>query len=147
MGREATDHDLRHDLRRAGLRATAPRVAVLSLLRGSAMPLSHPEVNDLLGGRGWDRATLYRNLVDLTRRGLARRVDLGDRIWRFEDARAEHGATEHPHFVCTECGEIVCLHGVAVSWRATADAPRALRHGEVEVQVRGRCDGCGRDAP
>jgi len=141
----AADHDLRRDLRHAGLRATAPRLAVLSLLRRAPMPLSHPEVNTALAARGWDRATLYRNLVDLTRRGLARRVDLGDRIWRFEDARAEHGASEHPHFVCTECGEVVCLHGVAVSWRATAGAPRALRRGEIEVQVRGRCDRCGKE--
>ncbi len=137
MGGEET---LRRDLRAAGLRATPARLAVLRLLRASERPLSHGEVSERLAGRPFDRATLYRNLVDLTGAGLARRTELGDRIWRFED-RGVAPSRDHPHFVCTECGRVECLPGVRVRISG-ARRPVALREQELEVQVRGRCDRC-----
>ncbi len=140
MAVDATD--LRRDLHHAGLRITAPRLAVLALLRERAVPLSHPEVTAALRGRSFDRATLYRNLCDLVRVGLARRTELGDRLWRFEDSRTSHGSSSHPHFVCTACGTVQCLPAATVALHGTRRDPRALRRGEVEVQVRGRCDRC-----
>jgi Fur family ferric uptake transcriptional regulator len=138
--------DLPGELRAAGLRATAPRVAVLAHLRAAAMPCSHPEVVEVLHDRGWDRATLYRNLTDLVRVGLARRTDLGDRVWRFEaaDRAASH---THPHFVCDACGEVTCLTDVTVDVHGGQGAPAAVRREAVEVQLRGCCDRCeGRSA-
>ncbi len=129
------------ELRAAGLRVTAPRVAVLALLRRSSMPRSHPEVVDALTEHGWDRATLYRNLTDLVRAGLARRTDLGDRVWRFE-AAGRDASHHHPHFVCQDCGAVTCLPQVDVAVRARAGAPAAVRQQECAVQLKGRCDGC-----
>jgi len=93
--------------------------------------------------RGFDRATLYRNLIDLTDAGVVTRTDLGDHVWRFELKRGEgdHNA-EHPHFVCTGCGDIACLPEVGVQFTASAKAPRALRSKGVTVQIKGRCDAC-----
>lgn len=145
MGITATDHGLRRDLQRAHLRVTAARLAVLTLLRERGRPLSHLEVTEALSGRGFDRATLYRNLVELTRAGLARRTELGDRVWRFEDSRTDPAARDHPHFVCTACGQVQCLPPTAVALRGSGRAPRAVSRGEVEVQLRGRCDRCRED--
>ena len=100
------------ELRDAGLRATRARVAVLTILRDADHSLTHQEVVDALAGHGWNRATLYRNLLALVEAGFARRADLGDHVWRFE-AFDEDGAPthEHPHFLCTECGELECVPG------------------------------------
>jgi len=139
-----TTHDLQAELRAAGLRATAPRLAVLALLRRARMPRSHPEVVDDLQAHGWDRATLYRNLTDLVRVGLARRTDLGDRVWRFEASERAH-SHEHPHFVCRECGAVTCLPGLDVAVHAGGDAPAAIRREELEVQLKGCCDRCRKE--
>lgn len=136
--------DLRAQIRGAGLRVTAPRLAVLRCLVGATTPQSHGELVDRLAGDGWDRATIYRNLTDLTEAGLARRTDLGDHVWRFE-AQGEgtaHDVTSHPHFLCNECGGVVCLPGESVHLTPARGAPRALRKSGVEIQIRGRCDRC-----
>jgi Fur family ferric uptake transcriptional regulator len=132
--------ELRAAVRSKGLRATPPRLAVLELLRACDAPVSHAEVADRLASRAWDRATIYRNLIDLAEAGLVRRTDVGDHVWRFEVVRDDHDAA-HPHFVCTECGTVECLPELELATRR-ARAPRAVRQRQVEVQVRGLCDAC-----
>jgi Fur family ferric uptake transcriptional regulator len=134
---------MRSQLRTAGLRATPSRLAVLELLHASGAPMSHGDVADRLAAEAWDRATLYRNLVDLAEARLARRIDVGDHTWRFEAVRADHDVTAHPHFVCTECGAVECLPEVTLSVEPRrTKAPRAVRQRQVEVQLRGLCDAC-----
>lgn len=145
VGERSSKLALRERLRDAGLRATAPRLAVLQHLEAARGPLSHAEVADHLAVDGLDRATIYRNLIDLTERGLLRRNDLGDHVWRFELARAESAdhRVDHPHFVCSECGAVACLPEETVVVRTTRSTPAALkRRQSVQVQLRGRCDSC-----
>jgi Fur family ferric uptake transcriptional regulator len=140
----ASDADLREQLRAAGLRATAARVAVLRVLAGRATASSHPEITAARAEDGWDRATLYRNLVDLTEAGILRRVDLGDHVWRYElagPADQAHDDLDHPHFLCTECGDVACLPDFVLPVPAGA-VPAAVRAGKVSIQLRGRCDKC-----
>jgi Fur family ferric uptake transcriptional regulator len=136
--------DLQAELRGHGLRSTGPRVAVLAYLGKATAPLSHTEIHDALAGRGFDRVTVYRNLMDLAEAGILVRSDLGDHVWRFErrDAKRPGNDAGHPHFVCTDCGEVSCLPERAVEVRAATGAPRALRTSQVEVQIKGRCDDC-----
>jgi Fur family transcriptional regulator, ferric uptake regulator len=131
---------VRRSVRDRGLRATPSRLAVLELLRASDAPVSHGDVADRLASHKWDRATIYRNLVDLAEAGLARRTDVGDHVWRFEAVTAEHDGA-HPHFVCTECGTVECMPEIELAVRR-ARAPRAVRARQVEVHVRGLCDAC-----
>ncbi len=139
MARQNLDQ-LRAAVRDAGLRATPSRLAVLELLRSHDGPMSHGDVADRLASHGWDRATIYRNLTDLSEVGLARRTDVGDHIWRFEAVTDDHDA-QHPHFVCTECGTVECLPEIELAVRR-AKAPRAVKQKQVEVHVRGLCDAC-----
>ena len=111
---------------------------MLRLLHACASPTSHPEVSEALQPQGWDRATLYRNLADLTQVGLLRRVDVGDHVWRFELAAANH-TDEHPHFLCTACGEVSCLPELDLS---NSGLPVSVRQGKAEIQLRGLCDAC-----
>lgn len=138
----AVSDTLRDELRAHGLKCTAPRLAVLALLTRSTTPLTHAEVVDALGDSAFDRATVYRNLMDLTEAGLVTRTDRGDHVWRFElCAQAPHGL-QHPHFVCSTCGDVMCLPANAVTVTPGRGVPSALRQGSIEVQVRGMCDRC-----
>ena len=135
--------ELQAMLRAAGLRSTAPRVAVLRHLKEIDAPLSHGEIFDALGASGFDRATLYRNLMDLAETGLIGRTDLGDHVWRFEIRKQIAGHTiEHPHFVCTDCGTVACLTDTSVRIARGNTSPRSLAGRDVAVQLRAICDAC-----
>ncbi|MGE5194383.1 MAG: Fur family transcriptional regulator [Deltaproteobacteria bacterium] len=128
-------------LRGAGLRSTTARIAVLQRLRSAKSPLSHAELADELTPLGLDKATVFRNLTDLTDAGLVVRTELGDHVWRFEAHDRAHGAKgKHPHFVCITCGSVTCLGGVKLPPQLTA---RGKQIGSVtEVLLRGYCKSC-----
>lgn len=123
---------LREQIRATGLRATSPRIAVLQSLGRELAP------------KGWDRATIYRNLIDLTNAGLVRRTDMGDHLWRFElrEGTGDHATDEHPHFMCDTCGDVLCLPDESIEIKAARGAPRALRRKGLQIQIKGRCDRC-----
>jgi Fur family ferric uptake transcriptional regulator len=139
---------LKQIIREAGLKSTGARLAVYRLMHEVDAPITHNDASERLAGLGFDHATIYRNLTDLTEAGLLVRTDLGDHVWRFELRRGDddHKA-RHPHFLCTDCGTVECLPDQAVSVKPTAGAPKALKKRGVVVQVQGRCDDCEREAP
>lgn len=147
--RASSRSDLRLRLRNAGLRATTARVGVLACLEANKAPLTHAEVYEQLAEGGSDRATVYRNLIDLADAGFLKRYDRVDHVWRFELVRGEasgkpaHSAQAHPHFVCSDCGAVECLPASAVSLASVRGGPKALQQvSGLEIQVRGRCDQC-----
>jgi Fur family ferric uptake transcriptional regulator len=132
---------IRDLLRAVGLRSTTARIAVMQQLRGSESPLTHADLAETLVPLGFDKATVYRNLIDLADAGLVKRTELGDHLWRFEfrDPRDPQEA-EHPHFVCVECGSVTCLPEFDIG-------PKRRRHwaqiGTVtEILLKGRCKEC-----
>lgn len=159
-GAAASANDaVRDRLRAAGLRCTPARLAVMQRLAAARGPRTHAELAaDLAAGSrhadsGYDKATIYRNLVELTQAGLVSRIELGDHVWRFElrgDAGGGSLPGKHPHFVCTECGGVSCLDGVEVALKPLPGGRRAgggrgdgRRIGTVnEVLLKGRCDDC-----
>ncbi len=136
--------DLQATLRGAGLRSTSPRIAALRVLLQARAPMSHAELFDELRDQGFDRATVYRNLIDMVEVGLLSRTDHGDHVWRFEPKLpSPHADAAHPHFVCIDCGGVACLPGVAVKITTTDRAPRSVSSKNFELQIKGRCDECG----
>jgi Fur family ferric uptake transcriptional regulator len=139
-----TKTDLQALLRGAGLRSTEPRVAVVEHLLEQEAPVSHADLCRALEKDGYDRATLYRNLIDLTDVGIVTRTDLGDHVWRFEmKQRAGNHVVSHPHFVCSDCGTVSCLPDVAVRIVRGKRAPRSLATKNVAIQITALCDDCG----
>jgi Fur family ferric uptake transcriptional regulator len=126
-----------------GLRKTGPRLAVLEQLARAAQPQSHGDICERLEGLGLDRATVYRNLIDLTQAGLVERTDLGDHVWRFELRSESHAhAQKHPHLVCNQCGEVSCLTDVKVELTVLGGGRRTIDTEALEVQLKGRCESC-----
>jgi Fur family ferric uptake transcriptional regulator len=136
-----TVQSAREALRATGLRSTTSRVAVLQHVAAASKPLSHADVSDVLVPEGYDKSTLYRCLVELADAGLLARLDAGDHAWRFElkDGEEEHG-TEHPHFVCVDCGKVTCLQDVEVK---ISPPKKSLAMGKVtEIFLKGHCKEC-----
>jgi len=135
---------LRNEIRAAGMRSTAPRISVLERLRRADAPLSHAEITEELLPLGFDRATIYRNLVDLSEAGLVSRVELGDHVWRYEVRGAEprEGEGEHPHFVCNDCGTVSCLPAVSVDIRPAPGSRRSVVAEVSDIVLKGRCESC-----
>ena len=134
---------VRQQIRAAGLRSTKARVSVMQELIGAASPLSHAEVATRLDSQGFDRATIYRNLVELAEAGLVSRVELGDHVWRFEMRRAEgESGGDHAHFLCVDCGEVSCLPTDSISIKQAAGAKQSPIREVTEVLLKGRCGNC-----
>jgi Fur family ferric uptake transcriptional regulator len=138
---------IRQQIRNAGLRATASRISVIERLHQVGRPLTHSDLSEALVPEGFDRASIFRNLTDLTEVGLISRTDLGDHVWRFyaadEPTRPESHYAQHPHFVCIECGGVQCLEAVEVSVKSgRRKAPKAVVRRDVEINFRGYCDAC-----
>ena len=141
------DSDLvlaKQQLRDAGLRATAARVAVIKLMSAIDGPMSHSEVVESLSEFGFDQSTLFRCLNELADAGLAARLDLGDQTRRFELRNANGGVEfTHPHFMCVDCGELTCMNDFSVQI-SPSRGPRRARLGTVtEILIRGHCGNCG----
>ena len=142
--RERVLAEIRTDIRAAGLLSSAPRIAVLERLRRARAPLSHPELTAQLVPLGFDRATIYRNLVDLADAGLVSRVEVGDHVWRYEVRGREHapGEAEHSHFVCNDCGTVSCLPEVSIAIRPAPGSRRSVVAEISDVVLKGRCESC-----
>ena len=147
-------------LRSAGLRVTRGRVALVQALSREHRPLTHGEMVALMGSRGGDPATVYRNLVRLAEAGVAAAVEdeagrtaytldrsgRGSAVEPTPDLAAA-GAVEgdharaHPHFVCDDCGKVSCLpESVAAAVGVSPDWARSVRGASVEL--RGACPEC-----
>lgn len=128
-------------LRAADGRLTPARLAVLEILLGSPVALSHHEIEHAIAQRGQDvdRVTLYRVLEWLVERDLAHRIAAEDRVWRFNAVdRAQAG--DHAHFHCTQCGQIVCLDGPESA--TTFMLPTGYQPERTEITIHGRCPRC-----
>ncbi len=125
------------------MRRTAARIAVLRQLRAIRTPMSHAEVAEQLAAQGFDKATVYRNLVELAEAGILSRFELGDHVWRFEwREKGRDHRTEHPHFLCLDCGEISCLPDVLVSISPSPGSKNSGMAAVSEVLLKGQCGRC-----
>lgn len=91
--------------RRAGLRITGPRRAILKVLEESS---DHPDVEELHSRvreiePGINIATVYRTLNVLDEHDLVERHSFDDGRTRYETIPEEH----HDHFIDVDTGEVV----------------------------------------
>ena len=129
-------------LRNAGMRCTAARIAVVQCLDAADSPMTPVGMVSALCEYGFDKSTIYRSLTELNEAGVVARLDLGDAVRRFELLSPDRdGASEHPHFMCMDCGKVVCMSGFDVELKGRsrkARAPGVMS----EVLVRGHCHEC-----
>ena len=102
----ATGSDTAELLRRAKLKATDVRLALLARLREEHGPFTLEELHRKIGRASCDLVTMYRTLAVFQQARLVRRCDFGDGPIRYEffDAH-EH----HHHVVCLRCRSVTNL--------------------------------------
>ena len=130
-------------LRRNGLRATRPRLAILKALHALGGTADVAELHRRLAADApLHKTTLYRNLETLERIGIVRSVFDGQSAFRYELA-CEHGPAVHPHFQCRRCGKLYCLDPVDLpaAW-GLAMRSRGFHAEEAEVRFTGTCKDC-----
>ncbi|MGH7721602.1 MAG: Fur family transcriptional regulator [Candidatus Dormibacteria bacterium] len=135
----------RDALRRAGLRVTPQRLAVLEAMSDAGGEhLSADDVWQQLPPRwSMDRSTAFRVLADLTDAGLLTQVRFADGVARFE--MQSHA---HHHAVCTRCGSTSDIPTNLVTPIAAALA-RTIGFEVARDQpllVRGTCRACAQGA-
>ena len=139
---EKVRDEVRTMLRERGLRATSSRIGVLEVLHEKSLPMTHEQVMEQLPGGVHDKASVWRILSDLADSGLLRRMDLGDRVWRYELIDTCRAVTDdHSHFLCVDCGAVSCLPPLEI--RAShGELPKALLGARFQVRATGTCSAC-----
>jgi Fur family transcriptional regulator, stress-responsive regulator len=128
------------ELRGAGLRVTAARVALLETVRGG----DHLGIEAIaIGVRGRvghiSLQAVYEALHALTAAGLIRRIEPAGGAPRFEGRVGDN----HHHVVCRSCGvvaDVDCAVGEAPCLTASDDHGFSIN--EAEVVYWGLCPGC-----
>lgn len=90
-------------LRRAGLRATNPRVEIFRWLSTQPQAVRVETIWAKLKRSGIDRVTVYRTLETLEHAGLVRTVDFGHGHAHYEVNNPDR---HHHHLVCDNCGDV-----------------------------------------
>lgn len=132
--------DVRHHLRQAGLRVTAPRLAVLQWLAGHP----HTTAEQVRAGVAQRLGsvfpqTVYDVLAACTAAGLLRRIEPAGHPARFERRTGDN----HHHVVCRSCGrteDVNCATTVRPCLTPNDDHSYLLH--EAEVVFWGSCPRC-----
>ncbi|PIR83622.1 hypothetical protein COU18_02985 [Candidatus Kaiserbacteria bacterium CG10_big_fil_rev_8_21_14_0_10_51_14] len=95
-------NDLTETVRRAGFRATTPRLRILSLLKKTRYPLSIADIMKSLG-RSLDQVTVYRVLDAFKKVDIVQQVDFQHGHAHFE---LKDKKQDHHHIVCTSCDRV-----------------------------------------
>jgi Fur family ferric uptake transcriptional regulator/Fur family zinc uptake transcriptional regulator len=142
---EALDEDaVLSILKFVRIRVTKHRKVILKFLLDSGRPVSHAEINRELPEL--DRVTLYRTLSAFVEAKIAHQAQGPDGSWRF----CAHSVNEkgcpgnHPHFLCTSCGTMICLTGHALE---RLDVPEGYEVSGKQFVIYGLCAKCKLNLP
>ena len=127
-------------LRRASLRVTEARVALMSALMRLKRPVAAADLIGELSDYGMSEVTIYRNLNKLADAGVLKRIDTPERRRRFE--LQTEGDHHHPHFVCDDCGDVRCLDEATLPEVPAFTLPEGFRATQHRVTVHGVCPSC-----
>ena len=134
------------DLKRAGLKATLPRLRILEILEGS--PDRHVSAEDLYrallaAGESIGLATIYRVLTQFEQAGLVIRHNFDSGSAVFELAASEH----HDHLVCVRCGRVVEFVDETIEERQRMIADRnGFTMTDHSLIIYGMCPDCRPEA-
>ncbi|MBI3574893.1 MAG: ferric iron uptake transcriptional regulator [Gammaproteobacteria bacterium] len=112
------------DLKKAGLKATLPRLKILRILEEAKV--RHVTAEDvykilIAAGEEVGLATVYRVLTQFEGAGLVIRHNFEGGRAVFEINQGGH----HDHMVCVECGKIFEFHDIAIEDRQLKVAEKA----------------------
>jgi len=84
------------------IKLTTARKAILERLIESNKPLCYEDIKDSLS---MDKATFYRNITKFEDEDIITSFESNDKKRYYEIIN-----NKHPHFICTNCSKIECIH-------------------------------------
>lgn len=134
-----------HDLRKAGLKVTLPRVKILQILETTENHhLSAEDVFKALLSSGEDvgLATVYRVLTQFEAAGLVTRHNFEGGYSIFELNQGEH----HDHIVCSCCGTVKEFYDDIIENRQKDVAEKAgFEMIDHSLTIYGLCQDCAKE--
>ncbi len=102
---EAQDVFEKH-LKEKGIRQSGQRQKILGVFLAAEKHVTMADLYELVRKQnpGIGYATVYRAMKVICGSGLAREVDFGDGIMRFEH---NYGHEHHDHLLCVKCGKVI----------------------------------------
>ncbi len=131
-----------HDLKKAGLKATLPRIKILEMLEGSeTRHMSAEDVYKTLleGGEDVGLATVYRVLTQFESAGLVSRHHFEGGHSMFELNEGKH----HDHILCVKCGKVEEFVDEVIEERQRAIAKKkGFSMTDHALYIYGVCSNC-----
>jgi Fur family ferric uptake transcriptional regulator len=127
------------DLKKAGLKATLPRLKILDILEGSGR--RHVSAEDvykalLESGEEVGLATVYRVLTQFEAAGLVIRHNFEGGHAVFELERGDH----HDHIICVQCGHVEEFYDQTIEDRQkTVVASKGYDINDHSLVIYGNC--------
>jgi len=134
-------------LKRNQLSVTGSRKKILELFLDSKGALAHGDIEKRTGEK-FDRVTVYRTLQVFLEKGIIHNIPTADNSVRYalckSDCTEGHHHDNHVHFVCTVCGNTICLADVMVP---LVKLPLDFLPEEYQMVVNGTCKECRTPGP
>lgn len=125
-------------LKRAGLKSTPGRRAVLSVLGKVKSAASAEEIHSLVGSEICDRATIYRILDSLDEAGILQCMIVKGKKLYLPEEPSHH----HHHVICRRCTTAVCLEECVIAPLEKMAHDLGFRDIRHSLQLTGLCKNC-----
>lgn len=121
-----------------GMRITPLREGLINLFQNNpGVAFSEAELNDV-SGRSFDRTTVYRTIRALLKKVFIHKIICEDGVLKYA-LNSKKMAGDHPHFQCTVCHQVTCLHNQHIKDHHLPSGYEAL---QVDLLIRGVCAHC-----
>ena len=124
-------------LKEKGLKKSAQRISVITILQQKLVPLTEEEIKEDMG-EIYDRVTFDRTMQVLVGMGIVHRIVVDNTTTKYA-LNTDGENKSHVHFYCRICHAVICLKDVPVH--------RYQLHGnykqeDCEVLIKGVCPAC-----
>jgi Fur family ferric uptake transcriptional regulator len=136
------DTEVENILKRNHLSITESRKKILLLFLNHTGALAHADI-ERNAEEKFDRVTVYRTLQTFVEKGIIHTIPTSDNSIRYalckDDCSEGHHHDNHVHFVCSQCGNTICLDDVTVP---EVKLPKGYSTTNIEMVVNGICRDC-----
>lgn len=125
-------------LKHHNLKNTGCRKFIIGELLHNDSALSEQEMKKVLPDL-FDRVTFYRSLKTLEESNIIHRIVLHDATVKYALNRDSLPDSDHAHFHCVKCDEVVCLESEV---KAPVGLPKGFLFDSAQILFEGTCPSC-----
>ena len=123
-------------LREKGLKKSAQRIAIISILLDKRFPLTESDIKEEMGDM-YDRITFYRTIQTLLEANIIHRITIDNVTARYALNNSPNHS--HIHFYCKICHSVTCFEDIPLQ---EYHLPETFEQEECEVLIKGTCNKC-----